>query len=110
MVQPEVPAYIVGGLCAVGGTIGFVKGKSVPSLVAGMTCAGIYAFAGSRIAAKASYGAEIAVAVSLLLLVMMGKKAVLSQKPVPVIMSTLGLISSIFYLSVIYAAKKAKAE
>ncbi|ORY38747.1 hypothetical protein BCR33DRAFT_700262 [Rhizoclosmatium globosum] len=108
MVANHIPAYVLGGLCAVGGTMGYVKGKSVPSLVAGMTCAGLYALAGTRLAAKASFGAEIAIAVSVLLLVMMGPKAVSKRAPVAIVMSSLGLVGTVFYVSVLLAANKIK--
>ncbi|KAJ3251747.1 hypothetical protein HDU77_005676 [Chytriomyces hyalinus] len=103
-VSPELPAYVLGSICAAGGTMGFIKGKSVPSLVAGLTCAGLYAIAGSRVAASKPYGAEIAVSVSLLLLAMMGKKAVTKKAPVAIVMSGVGLIGAIFYLSQLLSA------
>ncbi|KAJ3201126.1 hypothetical protein HDU82_008346 [Entophlyctis luteolus] len=86
---------------AVGGTIGYVKAKSVPSLVAGMSIAALYAFAGSRVALRGSYGPEIAVAVSIVLLGMMGPKAIRTAAPVSVIMSTVGLVGALFYASLI---------
>ncbi|KAJ3013087.1 UNVERIFIED_CONTAM: hypothetical protein HDU68_000878 [Siphonaria sp. JEL0065] len=108
MVESHIPAYVLGGLCAIGGSIGFVKGKSVPSLVSGMSCAGLYALAGYRLANGESYGAEIAIGVSLLLLIMMGPKAVKTGKPVPRIMSALGLFGTLFYGYILFSSKKAK--
>ncbi|TPX65694.1 hypothetical protein CcCBS67573_g08050 [Chytriomyces confervae] len=104
IVSPELPAYVLGSICAAGGTMGFIKGKSVPSLVAGLTCAGLYAIAGSRVAASKPYGAEIAVSVSLLLLAMMGKKAITKKAPVAIVMSGVGLIGAIFYLNQLLSA------
>ncbi|KAI8608341.1 transmembrane proteins 14C-domain-containing protein [Chytriomyces sp. MP71] len=101
MVAPEVPAYVFGALSAIGGTMGFIKGKSVPSLVAGVGIGAVYAIAGSRIAAKQAYGAEIAISVSLLLIALMGKKAVTTAKPVPVLMSSIGVIGTLYYLNIL---------
>ncbi|KAI9336338.1 transmembrane proteins 14C-domain-containing protein [Obelidium mucronatum] len=110
MVQSHVPAYLFASICAIGGTIGYVKGKSVPSLVAGLSCASLYALAGHRLATNATYGAEIAFGVSLLLLVMMGPKAIKAGKPVPRVMSLLGLIGTVFYGSIIFGSKAAKLD
>ncbi|KAI9338658.1 hypothetical protein DFJ73DRAFT_581683 [Zopfochytrium polystomum] len=53
---------------AVGGTMGYVKGKSVPSLVAGLTFAGLYTYSGYLIKNNADYGVEFATGTSVLLL------------------------------------------
>ncbi|KAJ3395946.1 hypothetical protein HDU80_010134 [Chytriomyces hyalinus] len=58
----------------------------------------------SRVAASKPYGAEIAVSVSLLLLAMMGKKAVTKKAPVAIVMSGVGLIGAIFYLNQLLSA------
>ncbi|KAJ3117982.1 hypothetical protein HK100_000704 [Physocladia obscura] len=92
---------------AIGGSIGFIKGKSIPSLVAGVSCGALYAFAGSRIAAKATYGPEIAFAVSLLLVVMMVPRALKSKKPVPIFVSSLGSFGVVYFAAALYSAKNA---
>lgn len=35
-VQSAYPAYVMGGLCIVGGVTGFARTRSIPSLVAGV--------------------------------------------------------------------------
>jgi len=35
-IQSAYPAYVMGGLCVVGGISGFARTRSIPSLVAGV--------------------------------------------------------------------------
>lgn len=91
------PAYTMAGLCAVGGTIGYIKGKSVPSLVAGMGIGALYWFAGERIRKNQVYGHELALAASSILLFAMGPKALRTRAPVPTAMSLLGTVSTAYY-------------
>ncbi|KAJ3311287.1 hypothetical protein HDU76_003161 [Blyttiomyces sp. JEL0837] len=82
---------------AIGGVMGYVKGKSLPSLVAGLTFASLYAYSGYLIKTNANYGAELAVGTSALLLLAMGPKALRARKPVPVTMSIIGLLGASYY-------------
>ncbi|KAJ3402391.1 hypothetical protein HDV05_008549 [Chytridiales sp. JEL 0842] len=95
-------ANTLGAVCAIGGLMGYIKGKSVPSLVAGLTFAGLYAYSGYLIKSNADYGAELAAGTSLLLLGAMGPKALKAKKPVPVTMSLLGLVGGAYYGTKVY--------
>jgi hypothetical protein len=57
------------GLCAAGGVAGFARRRSVPSLVAGLAVASLYAVAGNRIKTGGDKGIEMATAASILLFV-----------------------------------------
>ncbi|KAJ2612662.1 hypothetical protein H4S08_002597 [Coemansia sp. RSA 1365] len=90
-------AYSMAGICAVGGAIGYAKGRSIPSLVAGVGIGAVYCYAGLRIQKNQEYGHELALAASSLLLFAMGPKALRTRAPVPVVMSTLGTASAAYY-------------
>jgi uncharacterized membrane protein (UPF0136 family) len=73
-------ANTLGLVCAFGGLMGYIKARSLPSLLAGMTFAGLYAYSGYLIQNNHSYGNELAVGTSALLLLAMGPKAVKTGK------------------------------
>ncbi|KAJ2719749.1 hypothetical protein GGI07_005026 [Coemansia sp. Benny D115] len=91
------PAYTMAGICAVGGAIGYAKGKSIPSLVAGVGLGAAYWYAGTRIQNNENYGHDLALATSSLLLFAMGPKALRTRAPVPVAMSVLGTGAAGYY-------------
>ncbi|TPX32926.1 hypothetical protein SmJEL517_g04097 [Synchytrium microbalum] len=91
------PAYTIGALCAIGGTIGYVKSRSTPSLVAGLAFGGLFIASGYMIQTNANYGVELATATSALLLLAMGPRAARTQKPVPLLLSTMGAVGSAYY-------------
>ncbi|KAI9504448.1 hypothetical protein GGI25_005300 [Coemansia spiralis] len=91
------PAYTMAGICALGGAIGYIKGRSVPSLVAGASIGAIYFYAGQRIQKNENHGHDLALAASSFLLFAMGPKALRTRAPVPVVMSILGIGSTAYY-------------
>ncbi|KAJ1832569.1 hypothetical protein IWW55_001994 [Coemansia sp. RSA 2706] len=90
------PAYTMAGLCAIGGVMGYIKGRSVVSLVAGMGIGSMYYFAGHRIQHNQSMGHDIALGASTLLLMAMAPKAVRTRAPVPIVMTVLGTASAAY--------------
>ncbi|KAI7822309.1 transmembrane proteins 14C-domain-containing protein [Kickxella alabastrina] len=96
------PAYTMAGICAVGGAIGYAKGRSIPSLVAGASIGAVYWYAGTRIQKNQDYGHELALAASTLLLFAMGPKALRTRAPVPLSMSVLGTGSAAYYSKKVY--------
>ena len=76
-----VVLYIYGVLLIVGGLIGYVKAKSVPSAVAGLICGFIALFLGYRYARHpAPY---VALVLALALIFLMGRRYLNTRKPMP---------------------------
>ena len=73
-------AYSVAGLTAIGGLTGYIRQKSVPSLIAGLAFAGLYATSGSLIAGNKDFGVELATLTSLLLSGAMVPRAIKTRK------------------------------
>ncbi|KAI8321690.1 hypothetical protein GQ54DRAFT_297873 [Martensiomyces pterosporus] len=90
------------GICALGGAIGYAKGRSVPSLVAGVGIGAVYWYAGHKIQKNEEHGHDLALAASSLLLFAMGPKALRTRAPVPVTMSLLGSASAGYYTKKAY--------
>jgi len=87
----ENVAYFVGALTAGGGTFGYIKTGSVPSITAGLTVGTLYLLGGYRIQSKQSYGVELALLASLVLAGSSIPRAIRSQKPLPAGLSLLAL-------------------
>lgn len=87
----ETPAYILGALTAGGGTMGYVRTGSVPSIVAGVTVGTLYLIGGYRIQNRQSYGVELALLASIVLAGSSIPRALRSQKPLPTGLSVLAL-------------------
>ncbi|RKP03540.1 hypothetical protein CXG81DRAFT_23801 [Caulochytrium protostelioides] len=91
------PAYTIGGLAALGGTIGYLRRGSRPSLIAGWTLGSLFVLSGYLIQTNGNYGFELATASSALMLAAMAPRAMKSLAPVPLGLMTLGLASSVYY-------------
>ncbi|KAH6569420.1 hypothetical protein BASA50_000672 [Batrachochytrium salamandrivorans] len=91
-------AFTVGGLCAVGGVMGYVKGRSIPSLVAGLGFGSLMVGAGYLIKENKEYGVELAATTSAALSLAMIPRA-LKGKPAPIAVGILGLGSAAYYAS-----------
>ncbi|KAG9233244.1 transmembrane proteins 14C-domain-containing protein [Amylocarpus encephaloides] len=87
----ETPAYIIGALTASGGTFGYVKTGSIPSIVAGLTVGTLYLLGGYRIQNRLSYGIELALLASIVLAGSSIPRAIRGQKPLPIGLSALAL-------------------
>ncbi|KAK5172150.1 uncharacterized protein LTR77_003788 [Saxophila tyrrhenica] len=77
-------AYILATLTAGGGSIGYLRAGSVPSLAAGCTVGALYALGGYRIQNRQSYGSEIALLASVVLAGSSFPRALKTQKPLPI--------------------------
>ncbi|KAI4601632.1 hypothetical protein LQW54_007643 [Pestalotiopsis sp. IQ-011] len=87
-------AYALGGLVATGGTIGYLKTGSVPSVAAGWSVGLLYALGGYRLQNFQSYGLELALLASVVLGGSSIPRALRGKKPVPVMLSVLSLFGA----------------
>ncbi|CAJ2501547.1 Uu.00g044000.m01.CDS01 [Anthostomella pinea] len=84
-------AYSLGALTAGGGTMGYVKTGSVPSIAAGMTVGILYGLGGYRIQTRQPYGVELALLASIILGGSSIPRALRLRKTVPTILSLVSL-------------------
>ncbi|KAI1820786.1 transmembrane proteins 14C-domain-containing protein [Xylaria intraflava] len=84
-------AYLLGALTAGGGTIGYLRTGSVPSVAAGVTVGLLYGLGGYRLQTRQSYGIELALLASIVLGGSSIPRAVRLRKPVPTVLSAIAL-------------------
>ncbi|KAI1356642.1 transmembrane proteins 14C-domain-containing protein [Xylaria sp. FL0043] len=89
-------AYLLGVLTAGGGTMGYARTGSVPSIAAGLTVGLLYGLGGYRIQNRQPYGVELALLASVVLGGSSIPRAIRLRKPVPVVLS---LISTFGFLT-----------
>ncbi|GMM34919.1 Tmh11 protein [Saccharomycopsis crataegensis] len=96
----EHPSFTLSALCLVGGTMGYVRKGSVPSLVAGVTISAMFGTAGYLLKQNADWGLELAISGSALMLAGGISRGipVKFRKPVPLVLTTLGALSGAYYL------------
>ena len=97
---PVLLLYIYGILLIVGGLMGYVKARSVPSAVAGLVCGLIALFLGYRYTwHEAPFAALI---LSLVLLFMMGRRYFRTRKAMPalliVVLSVIVAIAQVYVI------------
>jgi uncharacterized membrane protein (UPF0136 family) len=99
---PVLLLYIYGVLLILGGLMGYIKGKSVPSLVAGGICGVIALLLGYYYTWH--FAPHAALLLSLLLIFIMGKRYLNSRKVMPALLIVvLSIVVAIVQIYVIFS-------
>ncbi|KAK6065216.1 transmembrane protein 14C [Seiridium cupressi] len=93
----ENTAFALGGLTATGGTIGYLRTGSLPSVAAGWTVGLLYALGGYRLQNREPYGLELALLASVVLGGSSIPRALRLRKPVPVVLSIVSLFGAFVF-------------
>lgn len=94
--KPAAPAATMAVLCSIGGSIGYARTRSLPSLVAGVSVGLLYAFSGFRIHHSAAYGIETATVASIVLLASSAPR--FTKGPLPKTLTITSVLSGSFYV------------
>jgi uncharacterized membrane protein (UPF0136 family) len=97
---PVLLLYVYGVLLIVGGLMGYLKARSLPSLIAGLVCGVIIIIVGLN---YTSYDAPyVALLVALVLIFLMGRRYLVTRKAMPalliVILSVIVAIVQVYIL------------
>ena len=108
MAWTQLVLYIYGILLIVGGAMGYIKAKSVPSLVAGLVCGFLALFIGYRY--QWHFAPYAALILALVLIIMMGSRYLRTRKPMPalliVVLSVIVAIVQVYVLLAVGAGNE----
>ncbi|VVT58512.1 uncharacterized protein SAPINGB_P006246 [Magnusiomyces paraingens] len=93
----EHPAFTMSALCTIGGLAGYIRRKSLPSLIGGVSTGIVFGAAGILLKRNADWGLELALLGSLLLGGASLPRAIKLQKPVPIGLSVLAGVNLVYY-------------
>ncbi|KAH8730020.1 transmembrane proteins 14C-domain-containing protein [Phaeosphaeriaceae sp. PMI808] len=93
------PSFTLAGLLAVGGTAGFIRTGSKPSLIAGLVLGASYGVAGYLIKENKDYGTELALGNSVALLGSAVPRIIKTsgRAPVPIALGITGSLATYYY-------------
>ncbi|AMD22990.1 HHR221Cp [Eremothecium sinecaudum] len=93
------PAWILATLTAAGGTFGYARKRSIPSLAAGLIIGGTFAYSGYIAKENDAKSSAIALSASAVMLTAGLLRGIPSRfaKPVPIVLSVLGAVGVAYY-------------
>lgn len=92
------PTYTMAALLSIGGIAGYVRTKSMPSLVAGVALGAGFGVAGYMLQnGSMTQGHGVALFASTITMSAMGVRAIKSRKPLPIAISSLGAVSAAYH-------------
>ncbi|KAG8220835.1 transmembrane proteins 14C-domain-containing protein [Butyriboletus roseoflavus] len=98
--QSAIPAYSVGVLCITGGLTGYLRTRSLPSLIAGIGVGALYMWSAEQIKKGTPNGIEGALGASALLL--MSSLPRVTKGPVPVVLALTSAGAGAYYGKTLY--------
>jgi uncharacterized membrane protein (UPF0136 family) len=90
-------AFTLGTVSIMGGTFGFFKKQSLPSLLGGIVIGSLFLSSSFLISKNKDYGVELALGTSMLTSTIMVRRAVRTRQLVPVGMVTIGMVGCGYY-------------
>ncbi|OTA67323.1 hypothetical protein K449DRAFT_390034 [Hypoxylon sp. EC38] len=95
----EHPSFTLAALLAVGGTGGYIRTRSTPSLIAGLGLGASYAYAGYLIKGNKDYGTELALGNSIFLLGSAIPRVIKTKgrAPAPLGLFAVGALATFYY-------------
>ncbi|KAH0836549.1 transmembrane proteins 14C-domain-containing protein [Lanmaoa asiatica] len=98
--QSAIPAYSVGVLCITGGVTGYLRTRSLPSLIAGIGVGALYIWSAEQIKRGAPNGIEGALSASAVLL--MSSLPRVTKGPVPIVLALTSAGAGAYYGKTLY--------
>ncbi|KAH9920812.1 transmembrane proteins 14C-domain-containing protein [Amylocystis lapponica] len=98
------PALLMGTLCITGGIAGFVRTRSIPSIVAGVGVGALYLWSGNSIRKGTENGLEGALAASALLL--LSSLPRVAKGPIPAVLTVTSTVTAYYYGRKVYALRQ----
>ncbi|EJU03665.1 hypothetical protein DACRYDRAFT_21175 [Dacryopinax primogenitus] len=94
------PALTMAAVCLIGGVTGYVRSRSMPSLIAGTGVGLIYGWSGYQIRSGGDYGYEGALAASVILFGASAPRA--GKGPIPLTLTIASALAGAYYAKQVY--------